>query len=434
VQRWWADGAARVRPRLFDQFDGAQPGYVSFNGAARTRDGRLWFANGSLLQMIDPTHIGRNTIAPPVHIEGIIADRVSYAVQNDLRLPALTRDLQIDYTAPSFAMPQKVRFRYKLEGHDEEWHDSGRRRQAFFSNLPPGSYRFRVTAANNDGVWSEAGAQLQFAIAPAFYQTGWFRAVCVAAAGAVLYLVFALYSWQLQARLRGRMEERMTERERIARELHDTFLQGVQGLMLRFQVAMEKIPQSEPARELMSIALQRADDVLTEGRDRVSELRDSTRGYDNLASALQKTGTELVSIFGTAFSLTVEGSPRPLHRLIAEEIERIGAEALNNAFRHAQASRIDVEIQYAPDSLSLRVSDDGAGFEPAAWNDGVQAEHWGLMGMRERARKIHAQLEVTSRPGQGSAVKLHVRGSIAFDRSASVPRRWSWLLLGKTKL
>jgi signal transduction histidine kinase len=138
-----------------------------------------------------------------------------------------------------------------------------------------------------------------------------------------------------------------------------------------------------------------------------------------------------VQIFGAAFCLTVEGAPRSLRPLIAEEIERIGGEALNNAFRHARANRVDVQIQYAPDSLSLRVSDDGAGFEVAAWNDHVQAEHWGLMGMRERARTIRAQLEVTSRPGQGTAVKLHVRGSIAFERSATTQRRWLWLLLGK---
>jgi signal transduction histidine kinase len=381
--------------------------------------------------MIDPAHIGRNTVAPPVRIEGVVANRVHYSLQNELRLPALTRDVQIDYTALSFAMPQKVHFRYRLEGHDEDWQDSGARRQAFYSDLPPRSYLFRVTAANNDGVWNETGAQLQLTIMPAFYQTGWFRAVCVVAAVAVLCLMFALYAWQLQARLRGRMEERMFERERIARELHDTFLQGVQGLMLRFQAAMEKIPQSEPARELMSNALKRADDVLTEGRDRVSELRNSARGYDDLPRALQDKGTELVHIFGTAFCLTVEGTPCPLRPLIAEEVERIGGEALNNAFRHSHAKRIDVQIQYAPESLSLRVSDDGAGFEVAAWNDSVQAVHWGLKGMRERARKIRAQLEVTSRPGQGTAVKLHVRGSIAFDRSASGRRRWLWLLLGK---
>jgi signal transduction histidine kinase len=376
--------------------------------------------------MIDPAHIGLNTVAPPVHIERVVADRVRYSPQNDLRLPALTRDLQIDYTALSFAMPQKVHFRYRLEGHDDDWHDSGTRRQAFYSDLPPGSYTFRVTAANNDDIWSEIDAQLQLTIVPAFYQTGWFRALCVAAAAGVLCLMFALYTWQLKARMRGRMEERIIERERIARELHDTFLQGVQGLMLRFQAAMEKIPQSEPARELMSNALKRADDVLTEGRDRVSELRNSARGYDDLPRALQEKGTELVHIFGAAFYLTIEGTPCPLRPLIAEELERIGGEALNNAFRHSHAKRIDVQIQYSPDSLSLRVSDDGVGFEVGAWNESVQREHWGLRGMRERARKIRAQFEVTSGPGQGTAVKLHVRGSIAFERSASPRRRWLW--------
>jgi signal transduction histidine kinase/ligand-binding sensor domain-containing protein len=430
LRRWWLDGKAIVKGRVYDQFDGAQPAFVSFNGAARTPDGRLWFANGAGLQMIDPARIGRNTVPPPVYIEAVVADRVSYAPQEDLRLPALTRDVQIDYTALSFAMPQKVHFRYRLEGHDDDWRDSGTRRQAFYSDLPPRSYLFRVAAANNDGVWSETDAQLQLTILPAFYQTGWFRALCVVGAVGLLCLMFVLYTWQLKSRLRGRMEERMIERERIARELHDTFLQSVQGLMLRFQAAMEKIPESEPARQLMSNALSRADRVLIEGRDRVSELRAGHRNED-LPLALQGKGAELAQVFGASFSLTVEGAPCPLRPPVAEEVERIAGEALTNAFRHARASQISVQIQYAPDSFSMRISDDGAGFEVVAWNDGGQRRHWGLLGMRERARKIRAQLEIASRPGQGTTVKLQVRGGIAFGQSASVRRRWLWLLLGR---
>jgi signal transduction histidine kinase/ligand-binding sensor domain-containing protein len=430
LRRWWIDAAAVLKPWQYDQFDGAQPALVSFNGAARTSDGRLWFANGAGLQMIDPGRIRRNTVPPPVQIEAVIADRVSYSPQMGLQLPALTRDLEIDYTALSFAMPQKVQFRYRLEGHDDEWRDSGTRRQAFYSDLPPRTYRFRVAAANNDGVWSTTDARLELTILPAFYQTGWFRALCVAAAIGALCLMFALYSWQLKSRLRGRMEERMIERERIARELHDTFLQSVQGLMLRFQSVMEKIPASEPARQLMANALTRADGVLIEGRDRVSELRTGHPNED-LPRALQAKGAELAQIFGASFSLTVEGAPCLLHAEIAEEVERIAGEALTNAFRHARASQINVQIQYAPDSVSLRVSDDGAGFEVLAWNEGAQRGHWGLLGMHERARKIRAQLEITSRPGQGTAVKLHVRGPIAFGQSASLGRRWLWLLLGR---
>lgn len=430
LQRWWIDAAAVLKPRLYDQIDGAQPALVSFNGAARTSDGRLWFANGVGLQMINPARIRRNSVAPPVQIEGVIADRVTYAPKMGLRLPALTRDLEIDYTALSFAMPQKVQFRYRLEGHDDAWRDSGTRRQAFYSDLPPRTYRFRVAAANNDGVWSTTDAQLELTILPAFYQTGWFRALCVAAAIVAVCLMSVAYAWQLKSRLRDRMEERMIERERIARELHDTLLQSVQGLMLRFQSVMEKIPASEPARQLMANALTRADDVLIEGRDRVSGLR---TGYQNedLPQALQAKGAELAQIFGASFSLTVEGAPCLLRAEIAEEVERIAGEALTNAFRHARASQINVQIQYAPDSVSVRISDNGAGFDVLAWNEGAQRGHWGLVGMRERARKIRAHLEITSTRGQGTAVKLHVRGPIAFSRSTGLGRRWLLLLLGK---
>jgi signal transduction histidine kinase/ligand-binding sensor domain-containing protein len=431
VGRWWIDGSAMVRPRLYDQFDGAQPGLVSFNGAARTTDGRLWFANGAALQVIDPARIGRNAVPPPIHIEGVVADRVSYAPRSDLRLPALTRDLEIDYTALSFAMPQKVRFRYRLDGYDDDWRDSGTRRQAFYSNLPPRSYRFRVAAVNNDGVWSETDAQLQLTIPPAFYQTGWFKVFCAAAVVAVICLTFAVYAWQLKARLRGRVAERMIERERIARELHDTFLQSVQGLMLRFQVAMEKIPHSEPARQLMSNALSRADDVLVEGRERVTELRTAGQQNEDLPQALQEKGAELAQLFGGSFHLTVEGVPCLLRPEVAEEVERIGGEALNNAFRHARAGRISAQIQYAPDYFCMRICDDGVGFDMLAWNSGGQREHWGLLGMRERAHRIRARIEITSRPGQGTAVELRVRGATAFEHLSNPWRRWLWLLLGR---
>jgi len=168
-----------VQLKILDVFDGVQPGRAPFEGAARSPDGRLWFANGDVLQMIDPGHLSRNALPPPVHVEGLIADRKNYSPGKDLRLPPLTRDLEIDYTALSFVVPQKVRFRYKLEGRDAAWQEPGTRRQAFYSDLRPGKYRFRVIACNNDGVWNEAGAMLDFSVAPSWYQTNWFRALCL---------------------------------------------------------------------------------------------------------------------------------------------------------------------------------------------------------------------------------------------------------------
>jgi PAS domain S-box-containing protein len=196
LQRWWASPDATVKSTLLDVFDGAQPMATPFRpNASRSPDGRLWFVNENVLQMIDPDQMGDNPILPPVHIEQIIADHKSYAPRDSLRLPARTRDLQIDYTALSFVAPQKVRFRYKLEPHDSEWQDPGARRQAFYADLRPGKYRFRVIGCNNDGVWNEEGATLAFSLPAAWYQTWWFRAL---SAAAVLATFWILYQWRIR--------------------------------------------------------------------------------------------------------------------------------------------------------------------------------------------------------------------------------------------
>jgi PAS domain S-box-containing protein len=199
MQRWWKSPDATVESRLLDVFDGAQPMSTPFRpNASQSPDGRLWFANQNVVQMIDPDHLDRNPILPPVHVEEIIADHKSYAPRDALRLPALTRNLEVDYTALSFVAPQKVRFRYKLEGHDSEWQDPGTRRQAFYSDLPPANYRFRVIASNNDGVWNEEGTLLDFSVAPAYYQTNWFRALCVTAFLGVLWLLYQVRIQQVR--------------------------------------------------------------------------------------------------------------------------------------------------------------------------------------------------------------------------------------------
>jgi len=199
LQRWWKSPDATVKARLLDVFDGAQPMSTPFRpNASQSPDGRLWFANQNVVQMIDPDHLDRNPILPPVHVEGIIADRKSYPPRDGLRLPALTRNLEVDYTALSFVAPQKVRFRYMLEGHDSEWQDAGTRRQAFYADLRPGKYRFRVIGCNNDGVWNEEGATLAFSVAAAWYQTWWFRGGCLAAFLALLWGLYQLRIQQLQ--------------------------------------------------------------------------------------------------------------------------------------------------------------------------------------------------------------------------------------------
>jgi PAS domain S-box-containing protein len=226
LQRWWKSPDATVNTRLLDAFDGAQPMSTPFRpNASQSPDGRLWFANQNVVQMIDPDHLDRNPILPPVHIEEIIADHKSYAPRDALRLPALTRDLEIAYTALSFVAPQKVRFRYKLEGHDSEWQDPGTRRQAFYSDLPPANYRFRVIASNNDGVWNEEGATLAFSVAPAWFQTWWFRSGSLAALLALLWCIYRLRIRSIQQRsqqlasINAKLEAQISENANLYSEL-----------------------------------------------------------------------------------------------------------------------------------------------------------------------------------------------------------------------
>jgi hypothetical protein len=209
--------------------DGVQPWRGHFNASARTPDGRLWFANGSVVQMVDPDHMAGNPVVPPVHVEAIVADRKSYSVQEGLRLPPLTRDAEIDHTALSFVVPQKVVFRYMLEGHDATWQEPGTRRQAFYNDLRPGHYRFRVIARNNDGIWNEQGATLPFSLAPAWYQTPGFRFLSVLIGLGVAWSLYRLRLRRMAVSMGARFDERLAERTRMARELHDTFLQTVQG-------------------------------------------------------------------------------------------------------------------------------------------------------------------------------------------------------------
>jgi signal transduction histidine kinase/ligand-binding sensor domain-containing protein len=426
VQAWWRNPGARLQFRVFDALDGAQPAHSNFfPRASLGPDGRLWFANASIVQVIDPDRLAGNPLPPPVHVEQITADRTAYPPQAGLRLPANTRDLEIDYTALSLVAPQKVQFRYKLEGRDRDWQDVGNRRQAYFSDLPPSTYRFRVIASNNSGLWNEQGATLDFSIAPAYWQTNWFRALCLLGAALGVWALVWLRLRQVAARVRRQLEERMAERERIARDLHDTLLQGVQGLLLRFQVAAERIPKGEPAREMLDRALERADEVLDEGRARVKDLRAPVGGVLKLPQAVARIVEQLAPPDASPFRITVEGAVRELDPIVREEVLLVAREALTNAFRHAKPTRIEAEITYADDGLTVRIRDDGQGIDPAVLREG-RPGHFGLLGMRERAKKIHARLGIWSKPGAGTEVEIRVPATIAYRQSANRARRQSW--------
>jgi signal transduction histidine kinase len=417
-----ADPTRRIPITVFDSSDGVAlralpPLYRP--QVAKTADGKLWFLPGDGVSVLDPRRLSINTLPPLVGIEQVTADRKAYDAAPGLRLPPLVRDLQIEYTALSFVAPEKVRFRYKLEGYDRDWQDVGARRQAFYNDLPPRAYRFRVAASNNSGVWNEAGAFLDFSIAPVYYQRTWFRAASVVT---VLALFWALYQFRLRQIAHDfqlRLDERVNERTRIARELHDTLLQSFQGLMLRFQSVRDLLP-AHPAEAVAALdgALERADQAIVEGRDAVQNLRSSTTVANELAQAMTALAEDFAQgpngeRSSVRFRASVEGTPRDLHPILRDDIHRIAGEALRNAFRHAQADRIEAEVTYGAREFRLRIRDDGKGIDPKHLSAGRE-RHWGLVSMRERAVQIGAQFNVWSEVGAGTEVELRVPGAVAY--------------------
>jgi len=427
LQRWWANPEAVVQTHVDDVFDGARPqGGPSFNSAASTSDGRVWFASGFVLQMVDPSRLSEKALPAQAYIESLVADRQEFKATPNLKVPPNPRDLQIDYTSPTFLIPQQVNFRYRLDGYERDWHEAGTRRQAFYTDLPPGKYSFRVIACNSDGVWSESAAKLDFSINPAYYQTNWFRALCACIFLALLWAAYQLRVRQLQHQFDVTLEARVSERTRIARDLHDTLLQSAHGVLLRFQTVSQLLPDRPmEAKEKLDNAIDQTADFITEARDEVQGLRDSTTQSNDLAMAISTLGEELTTDSTShrpAFRVAVEGEARNLHPILRDEIYKIAAEALRNAFRHAQARKIEVELRYDNEQFRLRVRDDGKGVDPAILSGRGSEGHFGLPGMRERAALIGGKLVVWSEVDAGTEVELRVPASTAY----ATAQRSSW--------
>ena len=416
LDAWAAGRRQTVNLAVFDSSDGLKslptaPGYSP--RVAKSRDGKLWFTTATGVSVIDPGHLPFNKLPPPVAIEQITADRKPYDAGANLRLPPLVRDVEIDYTALSYVAPEKIQFRYKLEGRDGDWHDVGNRRQAFYDDLPPHRYRFRVMAANNSGVWNEAGASLDFSVDPSYYQTNWFRALVVAAILALLATFYHLRLLYLKRQFSIRMEERIGERMRLARDLHDTLLQSFQGVLLKFHAVTYRLGDRPEARKELEGAIDQARAAIAEGRDAVQGLRSSTVVMNDLARAITTFGEGLASD-QNEFRVHVEGASRDLAPLVRDEVYRIAGEALRNAFRHADAKRIEVEIHYEARQLRLRVRDDGKGIDPQVLSAGGRSGHHGLPGMRERVDLVGGKVAVWSELNSGTEIELVIPSAIAY--------------------
>ena len=422
LDRWWANPSYPVKTLTLDAFCGAQPAIATFSPAAtRSPDGRLWFANDSVVQMVDPDHLDLNSQSPPVHIEQVVAQGSPYAAVSLVRLPEHTRDIQVDYTALSFASPQRVLFRVMLQGHDHQWIDVGARRSAFYTNLSPGSYRFLVRACNNDGVWNNQGAAFEFVILPAWYQTVWFHLIALISLALLGYAFYLLRMRQYAAAIRARFNERLDERVRIARELHDTLLQSFHGLMFQFQAARNLLPRRpESAMQSLDEALLATEHALAEGRDAIHDLRPESVTQHDIAELLRAAGQELTKTHAAtgrlpSFRVIVEGQVQKLSPTLQDEIYRIGSEVIRNAFHHADAGSIEVEIRYDEHELRLRIRDDGKGIESRDLKANGRPGHWGLPGIRERAKRIGSHLEFWSEGGAGTEVELRVPSAMAYE-------------------
>ena len=426
LDRWRANHAYRVSCKLLDGLDGMPGTPVSLRPMptiAVGHDGLVWFSTVTGVVWTDPTLRSSNAVIPPVHIKRLRADGVVHETAASgvpLRLPSRTRNLQISYTALSLTIPERVRFKYQLQGLDPTWQEAGTRREAFYNDLPPGDYRFRVIASNNDGLWNETGASLAFAIPPTFIQTRWFTALWVGASVALLFLGFAWWLRRAKRQLRLRFEERMTERERIARELHDTLLQGVQGLILQLQTVVDHGSMHDDARRSMTEALDRADALLVEGRDRVKDLRSASTAPASLRLALLEAAEQMAGGHQAKLRVLESGARRELHPMVREEAARIAIEAMFNSLRHAQAATIEIDVAYERRQLRINVRDDGQGMEETVLRGGREG-HFGFMGMHERAKRIGGQISVWSRPGAGTEVSLTVPAGMAY-----VPRGSAW--------
>jgi signal transduction histidine kinase len=422
LDSWASHPKQTIHATVFDSSDGVSihrftSGYNSV--VAKSADGKLWFVRDAGVSVIDPHHLAFNERPPPVHIEQVTADDTIYDATNGLRLPPRIRNLAITYTALSFVAAEKVRFRYQLEGQNRNWHEVVNERRVQYTNLAPGTYRFRVMASNNSGVWNEAGDTLSFSIAPAYYQTRWFAAIVAVGIATLLWAAYRLRIRQLAHQFSRTLDARVSERTRIARDLHDTLLQSFQGALLRFQSAANVIAtRPDEARQRLDQALDQAEAAITEGRNAVHGLRASATTVNDLANGIAAIGLQLTSEGSPgpvpSIDVTVDGESRDLNPIVREEAFRIAGEALRNAIKHAHAQHIGVTIHYERRQLRLVIRDDGKGIDAETMARQLAAGHFGVPGMRERAAIVKGQLDMRSDRGAGTEIELRVPARTAY--------------------
>ena len=414
VERALTDSSYAIRYRSFDYRDGLPGITTSGWGSVLTRsaDGRIWVATDSGVASVDPRNLARSA-APPVLIEAVRINGRELLPSEAVTIPPRSGDLEIDYTATSLAVPERIQFRYQLEGEDPSWHDVGTRRRAYYTGLGPGMYRFRVMASNEDGVWNETAALLSFRILPAWYQTLWFKAAVVLLIGGISGLAVALTQRRRHQRahqaLTDKYEATLAERARIAQDLHDTLLQGFAGVTLQLKTAELALPeQPDVAVETLLRVERLAHESLKEARERVWDMRETKLASEDLSAALEAIARERTAGTGIEVAVATSGKAKRLSHTMGDAAFRIGREAIVNAVRHAEARRIEIQVDYQASMLRLEVRDDGRGFTPVEGEVARRNGHFGLSGMGERATHLKGTCDVRPAPEGGTLVVLEL--------------------------
>ena len=407
---------------LADGLSGTE-GVKRYQSVVTDSQGRVWFSTNRGLSVVNPERAAATSAPALVHIEGVAGDGTVLNLGGSIHIPPGTRRTTFRYLGLSLRNSERVRYRYRLDGFDRGWSDGGTSREATYNNLSAGTYKFRVMASNSDGLWNGSEATVGFEVEPTLWQTWWVQLGCVVCVGLAVFLVYRLRMRQLTQLLKAGFEERLAERTRIARELHDTFLQSVQGVLLMLHTVSQEL-QPGKTKERLERAIDHTEKAINEGREAVQELRASTVVTNDLAKALSSISAEFAGCENhqdaPVLEVLVEGETRDLHPILRDEVYRIVGEALRNAFRHAQARHIEAEILYDEKQLRVRIRDDGKGMDAKVLQGGGRAGHWGLRGMQERAKLVGGTLKVWSNLGSGTEVELHIPAAYAYIASRTI--------------
>ena len=398
---------------------------------ALAADGKLWVATVQGLAMLDLQHLSFDSAKPSVFVEDVTVGRARRPAGHELVLPPGTHRVELRFNPISLASPEKIRFQYRLDGVDPVWLDADNAHTAVYTNIPVGTHAFRIRACNSVGVWDRSGISFPVTQKPYFYETAWFRLVAVTAFVVILTGAYRFRLHQIRAQMTARLDERVLERTRVARELHDTLLQSFQGVLFLFQAATNLLrdrPDVTEAKQRLDRGIDQAAEAITEGRNAIQGLRSSTIESNDLSSALNSLAAELAANRAKQDSpvvgVQVEGTSRDLHPILRDEVYRIAGEALRNAFRHADAKQIEVEIHYDDRRLRVLVRDDGKGIDPKLLSDDERPGHYGLRGMRERAELIGGKLAVWSEVDAGTEVELTITAGRAYTSPNEGRRTW----------